>query len=72
MWQQRRIAWLASANAANRCWCGVALRRAVDGALLHAPAHMRSLACPERVRVVRETEEVPFACYLSVVGVANL
>ena len=33
---------------------------------------MRSLACPERVRVVRETGEVPFACYLSAVGVANI
>ena len=73
MWQQRRIAWLASANAANRCWCGLALATGVvEGALVQAPAHMRSLACAERLRIVLETEEVPFACYLSVVGVANL
>ncbi len=72
LWQQRRISWLASANAANRCWCGLALATGVDGALVQAPAHMRSLACTERVRVVLETEEVPFACYLSAVGVSNL
>jgi len=72
MWQQRRIEYLGSVNAANCCWCGVALTTDPDGALLHAPAHMRSLACPERVRVVLKTEEAPFACYLSVVGVANL
>lgn len=72
MWQQRRIAYLGSANAANCCWCGVALTTDPDGALLQAPAHMRSLAGSERVRVVLKTEETPFACYLSVVGVANL
>ena len=72
MWQQRRIAYLTSVNAANCCWCGVALTTDPDGALLQAPAHMRSLAGPERVRVVLKTEEAPFTCYLSVVGVANL
>jgi len=72
MWQQTRIAWLTSANACHRCWCGVALSTGVDGTLLQAPAHMRSLACPERMRVVLETGEVAFACYLSVVGVANI
>jgi len=72
LWQQRRISWLASANAANRCWCGLALATGVDGTLVQAPAHMQSLAGSGRVRVVLETNEVPFACYLSAVGVANL
>tara|TARA_B100000575_G_C23131792_1_gene656622 strand:+ start:1731 stop:2966 length:1236 start_codon:yes stop_codon:yes gene_type:complete len=73
MWQQRRVAWLASANAAHRCWCGLALATGVvEGALVQAPAHMRSLACSERLHIVHEMEEVEFGCFLSVVGVANL
>lgn len=73
MWQQRRIAWLASANPAHQCWCGLALATgAVEGALVQAPSHMRSLACSERLRIVLETEAVEFGCFLSVVGVANL
>jgi hypothetical protein len=73
MGQQRRIGWLAAANAANQCWCGLALATGVvDGALVHAPAHMRCLAGEERVRIVREPNQVPYACYLSAVSVANL
>ena len=70
--QQRRIGWLASANAANRCWCGLTTATGIDGALVQAPAHMRSLAGEERVRLVREAQEVPHACYLSAVSVANI
>ena len=47
-------------------------RQGVDGTLLHAPAHMRRFSGDERVRVVLETQEVPFSCYLSTVGVANV
>ena len=73
MWQQRRIAWLASANAAHRCWSGLALSTGgVNGEVVQAPAHMRSLASEQRVRIVVETEEAPFACLLSTVGVADL
>lgn len=73
MGQQRRIGWLAAASAANQCWCGLALATGgVEGALVHAPAHMRCLAGEERVRIVREPQEVPYACYLSAVSVANL
>lgn len=73
MWQQRRIAWLASANAANRCWSGLALATGIaDGQVVQAPAHMRSLAGEQRVRIVVETEETPFACLLSTVAVADL
>lgn len=71
-WQRRRIAWMAATNPANRCWCGVAVGTGMDGALVHAPAHMRCFDCEERVRLVRETEEVPFACFLSAAGVANV
>jgi hypothetical protein len=71
MWQRRRIAWLASANAANRCWCGLATSTGVEGALVHAPAHMRSFVGGERVRVGIEAQEVPFVCYLSAASVAN-
>ena len=73
MWQQRRIAWLASANAANRCWSGLALATGgVDGEVVQAPAHMRSLAGEQRMRIVRVPHEMPHACYLSTVGVADL
>lgn len=73
MWQQRRIAWLASTNSANRCWSGLALASGVvDGELVQAPAHMRSLAGEQRVRIVLDTEEAHFACLLSAVGVADL
>ena len=73
MWQQRRIAWLASTNSANRCWSGLALATGVvDGELVQAPAHMRSLAGEQRVRIVLDTEEAHFACLLSAVGVADL
>jgi hypothetical protein len=73
MWQQRRIAWLASANAANRCWSGLALATGIaDGRVVQAPAHMRSLSGEQRVRIVVETEETPFACLLSTVAVADL
>jgi hypothetical protein len=71
-WQRRRVAWLAAANPAHRCWCGVAVATGMSGALVHAPAHMRRFAGQERVRVVLETQEVPFSCYLSTVGVANV
>ena len=71
-WQRRRVSWLTAANPAHRCWCGVGLSTGVDRTLLHAPAHMRRFAGEERVRVVLETQEVPFSCYLSTVGVANV
>jgi hypothetical protein len=73
MGQQRRIGWLVSANAANQCWCGLEVATgSVNGALVQAPAHMRSLAGEERVRLAREPQEAPYACYLSAVSVANL
>ncbi len=73
MAQQRRIGSLVATNAANRCWCGLKLATGgVDGALVHAPAHMRCLAGEERVRVVRESQEPSYTCYLSAVSVANL
>jgi len=71
-WQRRRVAWLSSANSANRCWCGLAVDTGFSGGLLHAPAHMRSFSTSERVRVVLETQEVPFSCYLSEVSVCNV
>ena len=71
-WQRRRVAYLAAVNPANRCWCGVAVGTGVDGALVHAPAHMRRFDCEERVRLVRETEEAFFTCFLSAAGVANV
>lgn len=71
-WQRRRVSWLSAANSANRCWCGVGIGTGMDGLLVHAPAHMRRFAGEERVRVVLETQEVPFSCYLSTAGVANV
>jgi len=72
LWQKRRIGWLVSAGPANQCWCGLALSTEADGALVQAPAHMRSLAGAERVRLVLGTHDVLFTCYLSVVAVANV
>ena len=71
-WQRRRVSWLAAASPANRCWCGVGVGTGVDGTLVHAPAHMRRFAGEERVRVVLETQEVPFSCYLSTVATASV
>lgn len=71
-WQRRRVSWLASANSANRCWCGVSTGTGVEGILVHAPAHMRRFSGEERVRLLLETQEVPFSCYLSSSGVANV
>ena len=71
-WQRRRISWLAAANPAHRCWCGIGVSTGVDGALVHAPAHMRRFAGEERVRVVLETQEVPFSCYLSTAATASV
>lgn len=70
-WQRRRVAWLSSANSANMCWCGIVVGTGMEGTLVHAPAHMRCFAGEERVRLIIEWREAPFACYLSVVGVAN-
>jgi hypothetical protein len=73
MAQQRRIGSLVTTNAAHRCWCGLMLATGVvDGALVHAPAHMRCLAGEERVRIVREPQVTAHVCYLSAVSVANL
>lgn len=73
MSHQRRIGWLVTTNAAHQCWCGLELSTGgVDGALVHAPAHMRTLAGEERVRLVREPHAASYACYLSAVSVANL
>ena len=72
LWQQRRIADLKAVNVANCAWCGVSLRTGMDGTLLHAPAHMRVFSCDERVRLVLDKGEVPFAHYLSTVAVANV
>ena len=71
-WQRRRVAWLASVNSAHMCWCGVAVVTGLEGALVHAPAHMRCFAREERVRLVVERREAAFACYLSLAGVANV
>jgi len=72
-WQRRRVSWLTAANPAHRCWCGVRIDAGgVDGALVHAPAHIRRFAGEERMRVVLDTQEVPFSCYLSTAGVANV
>ena len=70
-WQSRRVAWLLSANSANTCWSGIVVSTGLEGALVHAPAHMRCFAREERVRLVVERREAPFACYLSAAGVAN-
>ena len=70
-WQQRRITWLKAASADNCAWCGVSLSTGVEGALLHAPAHMRVFSCDERVRLVLDKSEAAFAHYLSTVAVAN-
>lgn len=72
LWHCRRIKWLRSTNAANRCWCGLAVAPVVDGTLLQAPAHLRIFAGEERLRISPERLEVPFVCYLSVVSVANI
>ncbi len=71
-WQQRRITWLKAANVANCAWCGVSLSTGVDGTLLHAPAHMRVFSSEERTRVLLDKGDMPFAHYLSTVGVASL
>ena len=72
-WQRRRVSWLTAANPAHRCWCGVGIDTGgVDGALVHAPAHMRRFDGEERVRVVLEPQEVAFSCFLSTAGVANV
>lgn len=71
-WQRRRVAWLASASSANMCWCGIAVGTGMEGALVHAPAHMRCFAGEGRTRLVVEGREAPFACYLSLAGVANV
>ena len=71
-WQCRRVAYLAAVNPENRCWCGITVGTGVDGALIHAPAHMRRFDCEKRVRLVRETGEAFFTCFLSAVGVANV
>lgn len=71
-WQRRRVAWLAAASSANMCWCGVTVGTGMEGALVHAPAHMRCFAGDARVRLVVERREAPFACYLSLAGVANV
>lgn len=71
-WQQRRIADLKAVNVANCAWCGVSLTTGMHGTLLHAPAHMRVFSSDERVRLVLDKGEVPFAHYLSTVAVANV
>jgi hypothetical protein len=71
-WQQRRITYLKALNVANCAWCGVSLSTGVDGTLLHAPAHMRVFSSEERVRVILDKGDMPFAHYLSTVAVANL
>ena len=53
------------------CWSGVALTTGLEGALVHAPAHMRCFAGEERVRLVVERREAAFECHLSLAGVAN-
>ena len=70
-WQRRRVAWLSSASSANMCWSGIAVATGLEGALVHAPAHMRCFAGEARLRLVSERREAPFACYLSLAGVAN-
>lgn len=71
-WQQRRITDLKAVNVANCAWCGVSLKTGMYGTLLHAPAHMRVFSSDERVRLVLDKGEVPFAHYLSTVAVANV
>lgn len=71
-WQRRRVAWLAAASSANMCWCGITVGMGMEGVLVHAPAHMRCFAGDERVRLMAERREAPFACYLSLAGVANV
>jgi hypothetical protein len=71
-WQQARVTYLKASNVANCAWCGVSLSTGVDGTLLHAPAHMRVFMRDERVRLVLDKGDVPFAHYLSTVAVANL
>ena len=71
-WQQRRITYLKASNVAHCAWCGVSLSTGVDGTLLHAPAHMRVFSSEERMRVLLDKGDMPFAHYLSTVGVANL
>lgn len=71
-WQQRRITWLKASNAANCAWCGVSLSTGMEGVLLHAPAHMRVFSSEERVRLILDKSDAPFAHYLSTVAVANV
>ena len=71
-WQVRRIHWLAATNSAHQCWCGLALTTGFVGRVANAPAHMRSFAKGERVRVLVETQEAAFACYLASACVTNL
>ena len=70
-WQVRRVHWLTATQSENQCWCGLALDTGLIGTLLHAPAHMRMFATGERVRVVVETQETCFACYLASACVTN-
>jgi hypothetical protein len=72
IWQRRRVAWLTTISSAHMCWCGIVVSTGMEGVLVHAPAHMRCFAGEERVRVLVERREVPFACYLSLAGVANV
>lgn len=71
-WEVRRVRWLVATNPGNQCWCGLALESGYVGSLVCAPAHMRSFATGQRVRVVRETDVPPFTCRLSAACVTNL
>ena len=71
-WQRRRVAWLASVSSAHMCWCGIAVGTGMEGALVHAPAHMRCFAGTGRVRLAAERRESAWSCYLSLAGVANV
>ena len=70
-WQARRVRWLTAATSAHACWCGLVFTRGVEGALVHAPAHMRSFATGERLRVRRDAQGAPFTCHLSAACVGN-
>ena len=71
-WEVRRVRWLVACNSSNQCWCGLALDCGFVGELVSAPAHMRCFATGQRVRVVREGQAPPFACWLSAACVADL
>ena len=70
-WQARRARCLVSTTSANACWCGLTLSRGLVGSLVQAPAHMRSFATGERVRLVQTDEGAPFLCRLSAACVSN-